>query len=219
MPVDLLTPLDLREAHAQKRQQFEFMPRTRVMGSNNTPLRCLHRDGSEFMADISIGSLMFEGQRCVITVLRTVTPLQEEFARQRARDLEQIERGQLMNALLAVAPSMLFALQRKTNGSYTCALRSHACAQGLHVAQDATPADWMQQWFNRVVPGDLPGIIAAIETAAVTRQALQLHWSHHVPGQGIQALQLSSGHPEQLADGSQVWLCRVSPGQETRDGD
>jgi PAS domain S-box-containing protein len=218
LPVDALMPLALREAHAQKRKQFEFAPRTRVMGSNNAPLRCLHSSGGEFLADVSIGSLMFEGQRCVVTLMRTVTLQQDEFARQRAQDQKQIERGQLMDAMLAMVPSMLFALQRNTDGSYVCSVRSDSCAQGLHVAHDATPADWMQQWFNRVVPADLPRMISAIETAALTGQALQLQWSHHVPGQGTQALQLDSGRPDEWADGSQVWTCRVTPYQETHHG-
>jgi hypothetical protein len=143
-----------------------------------------------------------------------VTRQQEEFARQRAQDQEHIQRGQLTNALLAIAPTMLFALQRNANGSYVCAARSDTCAPGLHVAQDATPAEWMQQWFNRVVPGDLPHIISAIETAALNHQALQLQWHHHVSGLGVQTLQLHSGSPEALPDGSQVWACRVMPGQK-----
>jgi hypothetical protein len=189
------------------------------MGSNNAPLRCLHSDGSEFLAHVSIGSLMFEGEQCVVTLLRRVTQQQQEFSRLRARDQECIDRGRLLNATLAVADSMLFALQRQADGSYTCAVRTDACAQGLHVAQDATPAEWMQQWFNRVVPADLPRVIAAIETAALTREALQLQWSHHVPGQGTRALQLRSAAPEELTDGSQVWMCRVMPAQEARHGD
>jgi PAS domain S-box-containing protein len=216
MPVDTLMPVALREAHAKKRRQFEFAPRTRVMGSNSAALRCMRRDFSEFLADVSIGSLMFEGQQCVVTLLRAVGQQQEAFARQRALDQAYIDRGQLMNALLAMADSMLFALQRNTDGSYACPLRSEACAQGLHLARNATPTDWVQQWFNRVVPADLPHMIAAIESAALTQQALQLHWSHHVPGQGTQVLQLHSGKPEDLADGSQVWICRVTPVQGVR---
>ena len=214
MSVDMLIPPTLREAHAKKRKQFAFAPRTRVMGTNNAPLRCMHRYGNEFLADVSIGSLMFEGQQCVVTLLRTVTRQQDEFARLRALDQDHIQRGLLMNALLAITPSMLFALQRNANGSYICAARSDTCAQGLHVAQDATPADWMQQWFNRVVPGDLPHVISAIETAALNHQALQLQWNHHVPGRGAQALQLHSGKPEALSNGSQVWVCKVTPGKE-----
>jgi hypothetical protein len=113
---------------------------------------------------------------------------------------------------------MLFALQRNANGSYLCAVRSDACAQGLHVAHDAAPVEWIQQWFNRIVPGDLPRTIAAIEAAAITRQALHLHWSHHVPGLGTQALQLRSGIPEAMTDGGQVWVCHVRPYKDTNHG-
>jgi hypothetical protein len=188
------------------------------MGSTSAPLPCLHRDGREFLAHISIGTLVFEGRQCVVTLLRAVSPQQDAFARQRTQDQALIERGQLMNALLAMAPAMLFALQRQADGNYACALRSDACAQGLHVAHTATPAEWMQQWFHRVVPADLPRLIAAIEAAALARQPLQLQWSHHVQGHGVRALQLSSGPPELLADGSQVWLCSVLPGQEKHLG-
>jgi PAS domain S-box-containing protein len=218
LSVDLLTPPNLREAHAKRRQQFEFAPHTRAMGNQNAPLRCLHHDGNEFLATISIGSLMFEGQQCVVTLLRPVTQQQDEYARQRALDQEQIERGRLLNAMLGMADSMLFALQRNAGGSYLCAVRSDACTQGMHVARDATPTDWIQQWFNRVVPGDLPRIISAIENAALTRQELQLHWSHHVSGRGTEAMQLVSGMPEELADGSQVWMCRVTPYKELNHG-
>ena len=211
LPVDMLTPLDLRETHAKRRQQFEFAPRTRTMGGPNAPLRCLHHRGHEFLAHISIGSLMFEGQQCVVTLLRAVTEQQDEYARRRALDQEQIERGRLLNSVLAMTDSMLFVLQRNVGGSYLCAVRSEACARGLHVAHDASPTEWMQQWFNRVVPSDLPRIIFSIETAALTHQALQLQWSHHVPGRGAEALQLVSGKPENLADGSQVWVCHVTP--------
>jgi PAS domain S-box-containing protein len=218
MSVDALMPADLREGHAKMRQQFAFAPRTRAMGSNNAPLRCMRRDFSEFLADISIGSLMFEGKQCVVTLLRTVGQHQVAFALQRGLDHAHIERGQLMGALLAMADTMLFALQRKTDGSYACTLRSDACAPGLHVAHDAMPEDWMQQWFNRVLPADLPHMISSIETAALKRQALQLQWNHHVPGHGVRALQLRSGKPEDLADGSQVWMCQVMQSQEVRDG-
>ena len=215
-PVDSLLPADLRESHAKRRQQFAYAPRTRAMGNNNAPLRCLHHNGSEFLAEVSIGSLMFEGRQCVLTLLRGVSSQQEAFTLQRAQDQEQLVRGQLMQAMLAMADAMLFGLQRKPEGSYVCALRSDACTRGLHVAHDATPADWMQQWFNRVLPVDLPRLISAIETAALTRQPLQLQWIHHVPGQGTQPLQLLSAKPEELADGSLVWMCRVTPLQETR---
>jgi PAS domain S-box-containing protein len=214
LSVDLLTPLDLRETHAKRRQQFEFAPHTRAMGGNNAPLRCLHRHGHVFLAHISIGSLMFEGQRCVVTLLRPVPQQQDDYVRQRALDRQQIERGRMLGAVLTIADSMLFALQRSGGGSYLCAVRSDACALGLHIARDATPADWIQQWFNRIVPGDLPRIISAIETAALTHQALHLQWSHHVPGRGTEALQLVSGAPEDTTDGSQVWVCRVMPRQE-----
>jgi PAS domain S-box-containing protein len=217
--VDTLMPADLRDGHAKKRQQFAFAPRTRAMGSSSTPLRCLRQDGHEFLADISIGSLMFEGQQCVVTLLRCVTPQQEAFAQQRARDLQQIERGQLLDALLAVAPSMLFALQRRTDGSYVCAVHSDACAAGLHVAHEASPSEWTQQWFNRVVPGDLPQLISALETGALTRQPLALQWRHHVPGHGTQRMRLHSGTPQELADGSQVWLCSLAPAQEAQHGE
>ncbi len=218
LSVDLLTPLDLREAQAKRRQQLEFAPHTRTMGSQDKPLRCLHHDGNEFLADVSIGSLMFEGQKCVVTLLRPVTQQQDEYARQRALDQAQIDRGRLLDVVMAMADSMLFALQRNVGGSYHCPVRSDACARGLHVAHDASPVEWMQQWFNRIVPTDLPRIISAIETAALTHQALHLHWSHHVPGQGTEALQLVSAKPEERSDGSQVWVCLVTPYTELNHG-
>jgi PAS domain S-box-containing protein len=218
LSVDLLTPPDLRTAHAQWRQQFQFAPHTRSMGEQNAALRCLHHEGHEFLAHISLGSLMFEGQLCVVTLLRPVNQQQDEYARQRALDQEQMERGRLLNAVLAITDGVLFALQRNANGSYLCAVRSDACAHGLHVAQDAAPVEWIQQWFNRIVPGDLPRTIAAIEAAAITRQPLLLHWSHHVPGQGTQALQLRSGAPEAMTDGGQVWVCHVLPYKDANYG-
>lgn len=211
-PVDTLTPPDLQQAHARKMQHFELAPRTRAMGSDTAPLRCMRRDGSEFLAHISIGSLMFEGQQCMVTLTRAVSPQQEALARQRTQDLELIERGRLMDALLSMAPSLLFALQRNADGTYVCAVRSQACAQGLNVAHDATPHDWVRQWFNRVVPADLPQLISAIEAAALSNHVLQLHWQHHVPGRGTQPMQLHSGEPATQANGSQVWMCRVMPG-------
>jgi hypothetical protein len=161
---------------------------------------------------------MFEGQQSVVTLLRPVTQQHAEYAQRRALDQQLIERGRLLNAVLAMADSMLFALQRNVGGSYLCAVSSEACARGLHVAHDATPTEWMQQWFNRVVPGDLPRLIAAIETSALTHMALQLYWSHHVPGRGSEAMQLVSGKPEYLADGSQVWVCHVTPYIEINQG-
>ena len=111
----------------------------------------------------------------------------------------------------AVTPSMRFVLQRHADGLYGCAESSEACSQCLELVHDATPADWIRQWFNRVLPGDLPRIIFAIETAAVSQRPWQVQWSHHVPGQGSQQLQLRSGPPETLADGSQRWRCQVLP--------
>jgi hypothetical protein len=210
--------MELREVHAKRRQQFEFAPHTRAMGSQNAPLRCLHYGGSEFLANVSIGSLMFEGQQCVVTLLRPENQQPDEYTRQRALDQEQIERGRLLDAMLTMADCMLFALQRNANGSYQCAVRSDACARGLHVAHDARPAEWMQQWFNRILPADLPRVIAAIETAALTRQALKVQWSHHIQGHGTEAMQLVSSRPEELPDGGQAWMCRVTPYKELNHG-
>jgi len=111
----------------------------------------------------------------------------------------------------AVTPSMRFVLQRHADGLYGCAESSEACSQCLELAHDATPADWIRQWFNRAMPGDLPRIIFAIETAAINQRPLHVQWSQHVPGQGSQQLQLRSGPPEKLADGSQRWRCLVLP--------
>jgi hypothetical protein len=147
-----LTPVALRASHVKKRQLFELARGTRVMRVHNGPLRCLHRDGNEFLANGCVGSVMFDGKQCVLALLRARTREQQVFARQRAKDRELIERGRLMNALQSVVPAMLFALQRHADGSYDCGLRSEACAQGLAVTPDATPLDWIQQWFNRVLP-------------------------------------------------------------------
>ena len=112
-------------------------------------------------------------------------------------------------SVVVAAPAMHFTLQRHADGLYACADCSEACVDGLQLARAARPADWVRQWFNRVLPTDLPGIVFAIETAALNRRPLQLQWSHHIPGQGIQSLQLRSGEPQPLADRSQLWRCQV----------
>lgn len=217
-PVDRLWPPAQRGEQVQKWQQLVHASQPLGMGDHKAPLHCLRRDGSEFMAEFGSGNLTLEGQQCLVVQLRTVSWQQEAIVRQRESDLALIERGQLLDAVLAIAPTMLFSLQRNANGSYTCTVCNQACTQGLHVGHDATPQDWVQQWFNRVLPRDLPGLISAIETAALSRQALQLQWSHHLSGQGTRALQLFSGTPVERADGGLVWMCRVMPGVENKHG-
>jgi PAS domain S-box-containing protein len=209
MPVETLIPQRLHSAHTKARQHFEFSPHTREMGSRKMPLSCLRRDGSEFLANASLGSLLFEGRQCVAVFIRPVTSQMEHFARQRELDQLQIERGQALDALLAIVPGMVFELRRASDGSFTAGVRSAACERALSVSQDASPADWVRQWFNLVVPLDLPNLIAAIEVAAVQGEALQLQWRHHVSGRGIQAYSLSSAKPQTGANGSLAWLCAV----------
>jgi hypothetical protein len=67
----------------------------------------------------------------------------------------------------------------------------------------------VQQWFNLVLPSDLPQLIAALEKAAVGDTALQLRWRQHVAGFGVQAYEMFSGVPLRHADGSQSWVCSV----------
>jgi PAS domain S-box-containing protein len=207
--VEQLTPAHLRESHMKQRQRFEFAPRTRAMGSNHVPLPCLCRDGAEFQAYVSIGGLIFEGRQCVVTLIRPLQAGLADPAQQRDADALLMERGRLMDSMLQLVPEMLFELRRDADGAFAAGLRSPACQDGLQVRSDAEGADWVRQWFNQVVPVDLPQLLSSVELAALQGSALQLQWRQYLAGHGVRAFSLQAGAPHRLAQGALSWLCHV----------
>lgn len=71
-PVEILVPDRLREIHSAHRAHFAQWPSVRGMGARpDLPAR--RKDGTEFLAEISLGPIRAEGDLFAFTVIRDVT--------------------------------------------------------------------------------------------------------------------------------------------------
>ena len=88
---DLLVPERLKDRHERKLKAYMEQPRVRVMGIG-LELRGRRKDGTEFPADIDLGPIEMDHNRCVLAVVRDATrrkELEEDLEGYRQR-LEQI---------------------------------------------------------------------------------------------------------------------------------
>jgi sigma-B regulation protein RsbU (phosphoserine phosphatase) len=70
--IEILVPERLRESHAVHRERFARSPSVRGMGSRpDLPVR--RKDGTEFLAEISLGPMRTESDSFTFTVIRDVT--------------------------------------------------------------------------------------------------------------------------------------------------
>ncbi len=214
--VEELIPTNMRAAHKRERQLYGHLPSIREMGIVGKPLPCLRKDGTTFLAHISIGTMLYMGQRCAVTFIREAHPELTHFESLRLLDLADIERGALLRSVLATVPHMLFELQRLSDGQYRCLSFSTAALNAMHITPDQSGEQQAKQWFNQVMPADLPTVIEAIERAAQTKSGWQTQWRHHVYGVGLQRFQAKAIAPRLLPDGALGWLCMVEALKEAQ---
>lgn len=72
LQVEALLPEECRQAHIRNRVDYMRAPTSRRMGRIRE-LRGLHRDGSEFAAEIGLTPLHFKNQDCAVATVRDIT--------------------------------------------------------------------------------------------------------------------------------------------------
>jgi PAS domain S-box-containing protein len=87
-PVELLVPSSIRAEHPRLRQAFQSAPRSRAMGQGKT-LRACRKDGSEFLADISLAPVATDAGLMTSVVVRDVTD--QRRLEERVQALQRIE--------------------------------------------------------------------------------------------------------------------------------
>lgn len=101
-PVEILVPERLRSLHEGHRKGFQESPNVRMMGAGRN-LAGRRRDGSEFVAEISLSPVEAGGERYVSTLIRDITErkrLEDELVEAR-REAERANRAN--SAFLAAA--------------------------------------------------------------------------------------------------------------------
>jgi PAS domain S-box-containing protein len=213
--VEMLMPSGYRELHVRKRERYEYMPQTRRMGTMQAPMPCLRSDGTLCYCDISIGGLVFQGEQCLVTFLRELQPPDAVEIRDDSA-LGEGARRALLTSVMGLVADMLLELRRSADGTYSCLSHSLACAQGLDMDAALGADPWMQLFFSRVLPIDLPQVIEALEAGAFEGSRLTLRWRHQIPGKPLQELQLESTASQGDQEGNLRWLCLVRPAEPTR---
>jgi protein-histidine pros-kinase len=84
-PIELLVPETFREGHPDKRRSYFANPRPRAMGAG-VELAARRRDGTQFLAEISLSPMDSEDGLLVSAAIRDVTE-RKRFERQKAEEL------------------------------------------------------------------------------------------------------------------------------------
>ena len=120
--VEALMPSSHRTGHVRLREGYQRAPIVRLMNPMQE-LRCVRRDGTEFVAEIALGPLQFKNQPCTIAIVRDITDrkrleLERAEAERRFRllssrlmDVQEAERRQLSAELHDRTSPHLAAIQ------------------------------------------------------------------------------------------------------------
>ena len=77
LPVSALIPERLRSVHDAHHERYKEKPAPSLMDDRSRDLVALRSDGSEFLAEISLGPVGVGGDLSVLTVIRDITPRRE----------------------------------------------------------------------------------------------------------------------------------------------
>jgi PAS domain S-box-containing protein len=120
--IEALMPATHRAHHVGLREGYQRAPIVRLMNPMQE-LRCVRRDGTEFVAEIALGPLEFKNQPCTIAIVRDITErkrleLERAEAEQRFRllssrlmEVQEAERRQLSAELHDRTSPQLAAIQ------------------------------------------------------------------------------------------------------------
>ena len=162
-PVEILLPERFQEVHPQHRSDYMLNPRHRPMGTR-LELYGRRRDGSEFPADINLGTLATEA---VLVVLATVRDITE---RKRAEEaLQENER------LLSEAQH----IGRIGSWSYNIGTDSLRCSDEMYRLLDVEPDEFqhnMKGLLNLTYSADRPVVSTWIETIRAGMQTKEFEF-------------------------------------------
>jgi PAS domain S-box-containing protein len=120
--VEALMPASRRAHHVGLRESYQRAPIVRLINPLQE-LRCVRRDGTEFVAEIALGPLQFKNQPCTIAIVRDITErkkleLERAEAERRFRllsnrlmEVQEAERRQLSAELHDRTSPQLAAIQ------------------------------------------------------------------------------------------------------------
>lgn len=167
-PVEMLLPERIRATHLKQRDGFGRAHEARAMGSRTDLMGC-RRDGSEFPADICLGSVATNAGPVVIAVVQDVTDLEvAETARRRSESLSEAVISTLPahiavldaeGVIVAVNEAYrLFALESGPDGHPVGAVGS-SYFSGLtpHFKGEAATALFARDGILAVLGGSAPG--------------------------------------------------------------
>lgn len=105
-PVEVLVPERVRAAHAQARRGYHARPEARPMGSR-PDLSCRRKDGSQFIAEISLSPIETEEGLLVASAIRDVTERRRAEGAARQNEVQLLAAQKIQEALLPRAAPAL----------------------------------------------------------------------------------------------------------------
>ena len=215
--VEDLMPPEIRTQHVRTRKLYEYSPAVRPMGALGAPLECLRKDGRAFRATISISGLVFEGRQCAVAFIRDVSHLLATEERRSEADRVAIERGLLLEEVVALVPGLVFQFCRSADGRYEIPFMSPKALEVLDLDAEALVEAGSKLWFSRVHPADLATLVNAIEQGAASMADWQADWRATLPGRGILPFRVQTGLPSPQKDGALLWVAHLRCVQERQD--
>ncbi len=191
--IDVLVPHSVRPRHAEYREAYLQHPVQREL-STRPDLVGLHREGYMVPVEISLNSLMADGELRIICSIRDLTAihaLREEmdaFLERSRSILELISQGELLSVVLDKITQLV---ELSIQGSYSSILLLDRDTQQLHTGAAAS----LPQQYSDAIDGVAVGMgVGSCGTAAYTGETVVVEdISSHPYWANFKELALSSG--------------------------
>lgn len=118
------------------------------------------------------------------------------------------EQAEMLSSVTATVPGMVFRMRRQDAGRYAFSFVSRGAAEIFELTPDELMAD-AGKAFARVLPEDMPALLAGIEQSASRLQPWRGEWRVHLPRGGLRWHDVESSFPQRDENGALVWTAYI----------